>query len=490
MRARIVAVVCGFLVWGCQKDTKESAATDDVEVVARAERPQDVIAHAVAEASVMRALSNAVGMSFRQSVQTRQQGRLLPPEDLQKGATILSVVFSGNTHGEVDDCGCKANPLGGIARRATLIEAVSTPSDWWNHHDWTPNAVISVDAGDLLFKSSTLDRAPAQEQTRARYEAETLVAALNELQPSAVLAGELDFALGLDTFEALVAASKFKWISANLKRGDALLLAPTARFEAAGREIGVIGLTRPEPSRTDYWKERGLSAEDPATAYKAHVGSIADANLVVLLSNLGARDTERLIESLSPAERPDVVYLSNSNALTRDPIWVGGTPMFEPLSQGKMVGRTDLLLRGPERPEWVNQGVDLQKVGQAYRRAWSNYTAARQRISDVRRDAAEQALEATRVPQTDKPTRDRIDKQRSFLAKELQRANERLGIVSADLVRAASALDAARAAEGQPSAGDDWVDVQMADVKLAIPGERRVQKVVDARAKKRPVTPK
>lgn len=485
MTWRVSLAAAVMLVAACEGSPSSPKAVQVEEPVARAQRPQDVIVHAEAQTGVMRAMSNAVGAAYRQGAKARDSRETLPPQDLLAEASVLSVVFSGNTHGEVDDCGCKSNPLGGVARRATLIDAVPE-GELWASRPWKPEGVMAVDAGDLLFKTATLDRAPQASKDLALHEAQTLVEALNAARPAAVAAGELDFALGIKPFKALVTQAEFPWISANLYEGKDRLLPGHVVVEVGGRRVALLGLTRAEASRAEYWTERGLRVEDPAKAYVSERASVVGADLVILLSNLGVRETEKLVTGMPLEQRPDLVFLSNSNSLTREPIWADAVPMFEPLSQGKMVGRVDVLLRGSGRPEWMNRGVDVGKVGQAYRRAWSNYVAARQRVADVRRDQAEQELQLSRLAEADKAGREKITRQQTFLTRELERAENRLALVSEELLKAGTTLEEAQAGANVKATGDDWVDVQVADVKLSIPGLPAVQKVVDRRAKKRP----
>ncbi len=486
-RQFVVLLLVGFasLIVACDK---KPAPPVENEVV-RPERPQDVLVHSLAQDAVVRGLSNAVGQAVRHGEQLFEREPSDPPNDLVETAKVVSIFFSANTHGEVDDCGCKANPLGGIARRVALETDVGETPLLWKARNWHPSSHIKVDAGDLLFKTATLDRSAEFEQRLGKYEAETIVEVLNLDPPDAVLAGELDFAMGLEEFESLVGRSKFGWISANLFKGGSRLLPSHKIIERDGKRIAVIGITRQNTSRDGFWSERGLRVEDPAASIKSVMAEIGAADVVVLLSNLGARDSQALLETLTDAERPDVVVVSNSNSLTREPLWVEGVPILEPLSQGKMIGRADMLIRGDGRPVWANQRPDLRKVAQAYRRAWATYASARQRRGDVMRDRAESILGLAKLAVEDVEKRQRIEHNAEFLEKEIERSEARLSLVSTDLLKSGRILEEAIDARKQPVSGDDWLDVQIAEVKLTITGPADVERFVAKRAKKRPVNP-
>ena len=105
------------------------------------------------------------------------------------------------------------------------------------------------------------------------------------------------------------------------------------------------------------------------------------------------------------------------------------------------------------------------------------------------RDRAESVLELAKLPVADKEKRQRIEHNAEFLEKEIERGEARLSLVSADLLASGRLLEEAISARKQPVKGDDWLDVQIAEVKLTIVGPAEVERFVAKRAKKRPVNP-
>ena len=59
----------------------------------------------------------------------------------------ITILVTTNVHGEVEPCGWKKKPLGGLARKATIIENLINSGD---------NPLV-LDAGDLFFKSTDID---------------------------------------------------------------------------------------------------------------------------------------------------------------------------------------------------------------------------------------------------------------------------------------------------------------------------------------------
>ena len=58
----------------------------------------------------------------------------------------IRIVSTANVHGETDPCGWKKRPLGGLARKATVIDELR--SEGFD--------VIILDAGNLLFKKDVI----------------------------------------------------------------------------------------------------------------------------------------------------------------------------------------------------------------------------------------------------------------------------------------------------------------------------------------------
>ena len=59
----------------------------------------------------------------------------------------VSLIVTTNVHGEVDPCGWPKKPLGGLARKATIIDELKEKG----------KVPIILDAGNLFFKKKALD---------------------------------------------------------------------------------------------------------------------------------------------------------------------------------------------------------------------------------------------------------------------------------------------------------------------------------------------
>lgn len=248
---------------------------------------------------------------------------LFVPESL---ATTL--IYTNDVYGDIEPCGCRKNPQGGMARLAVFLER-------------TPDSDrLMLDGGDLLF--STLD-VPDVLQPQTRLQAEYLVRALNELGQDAVVPGEKDFALGLDTFQDLRAMAKFKFLAANLLWRDKPLLDPHAIFEGIDPEgkplkIGVFGLIGMNLRLPD-----GLTVKDPLVAAKREVEALEDeTDLVIALTHQAYEADTALAQEVDDI---DIIVGGHSQAFLQEPPLVEGTRIFQAAYRNQVVGR--VALRSP-----------------------------------------------------------------------------------------------------------------------------------------------
>ena len=80
----------------------------------------------------------------------------------------LNLIFHGSVQGEIEDCGCKGKPLGGLARRAAILESTRAecgPQD----------CTLVIDCGSLLGRTDAKGQAQSafvvEETAKLGYEA-------------------------------------------------------------------------------------------------------------------------------------------------------------------------------------------------------------------------------------------------------------------------------------------------------------------------------
>jgi 5'-nucleotidase len=183
-------------------------------------------------------------------------------------AIKITILHTNDTHGEVDPFLEGGNSVGGMARRATLIERIRA-----SH----PNTLL-LDAGDLWERKpySTL------------YHGEPEVRALNAMGYQAMTIGNNEFPGGLDNLRKRMSEARFPVLSANIRvRSTGRYLAtPYTVLTCGGLRVGVFGLTAPRIA--SYKGLEGLQVLDlNATAQEMVRLLKPKTDLIVALTHIG-----------------------------------------------------------------------------------------------------------------------------------------------------------------------------------------------------------
>ncbi len=422
-----------------------------------------------------------------------------------EGGTNVSFVFTANNHGEREDCGCKSNPLGGLGRRHTMIDLARTGGEdaekWWGKPSTPAENLFVVDAGDLFYKNVTLARAGDWEKKVAKIDAQTVADSIALERPDAYVASENDLVFGLSDLKGLVKRAGLTTISANLYAGGARVFPASTVVERGGVRVGIIGVTKPESRIQNYFSDREVEVKPLVESISAAAAELPnDLDLVVLLSNAGVPDTQAALMKLAEGEVPiDLVFASNSNRLLKAPNWAGGVPIVEPLSRGKWLGRVDLILRGDD-VEWVQESSAPDDLQKRYQRAYGAWLNADRRLREAEiewieaqialRDAptSDAGSAANTKAQKDKPGA-RPKPNAAFLEKRVETMRRQVGITTEELGKSVAALREAAAKSGEPTTADDEIFVRTQMLKLEIPEEQGVRKIIDRDEKKKPARP-
>ena len=85
--------------------------------------------------------------------------------------TSLTILLTGSMHGQLDPCGWKKNPMGGLPRRYTKIKEL---------RDEGVDPLL-VDAGDFFFSTTKIDLANKQSE---KFRAESILEGFKTYLPS------------------------------------------------------------------------------------------------------------------------------------------------------------------------------------------------------------------------------------------------------------------------------------------------------------------
>jgi 2',3'-cyclic-nucleotide 2'-phosphodiesterase (5'-nucleotidase family) len=196
-----------------------------------------------------------------------------------------------------------------------------------------PN-VLLLDAGNALWSTQQ----PAEE-TKGK----VVIEAMNLMRYDAMALGDLDLQLGVEALSQRIAEASFPVLSANLAlAGSGKLLAkPYALLNVGGRKVGVIGLAwdkaQVPPELENQVKL--LGADEALQKYVPELTGKAD--IVVVLSNMGYEEDQRLSSLVSGID----LIVGGRTAMPLDQAWKNeqtGTLIVQAGSQGEWLGRRSL----------------------------------------------------------------------------------------------------------------------------------------------------
>jgi 2',3'-cyclic-nucleotide 2'-phosphodiesterase (5'-nucleotidase family) len=235
-----------------------------------------------------------------------------------------AILYSGDVLGEVEPCGCRVNPAGGVLRRSGLLAKLTKEKK---------GPFLQVDAGDFLFESKDF---PETLTEKWKIRARALVRAHDRMGLEVLVPGEKDFALGLPAFRDLLDKTKVKVLAANLRVDGKPVFPGSAIFEkktATGKtvRIGVIGIVGdtvayPSPLVT----EPGLAAFEREKAALA-----GKTDLLVVVSHSGM---EADLELAKKTKGISLIVGAHTQSFTQDPVVENGVPIVQASYRGQHVG--------------------------------------------------------------------------------------------------------------------------------------------------------
>ncbi|MCM2322141.1 MAG: hypothetical protein NDJ90_02660 [Oligoflexia bacterium] len=241
---------------------------------------------------------------------------------LPASAQAALIVHTNDVLGELEPCGCRSNPQGGLPRKANWLKTLGSQS------------LLQLDAGDLLFPTDTI---PDLLLEQSKVQAEFQLRALDLLKHDAVVPGEKDFAAGFKVFQELRKKSRVKFLAANLKpkKGGSAFESSAlfTRKDPSGKavRIAVLGLVGDELA----WPNE-LKASSPVAAAKKAVPALRkQADLVVALTHQGYEKDVALAKAVPGI---DLIVGGHSQSFLQKPVKEGRTWIFQSSFRNQYVG--------------------------------------------------------------------------------------------------------------------------------------------------------
>lgn len=240
----------------------------------------------------------------------------------QGGTKKLTIVYTSNTNGIIENCGCPGNPLGGLDKRQSIFQKLMNDN----------KNILFLDSGDMLSSIGFAEK-------------DRFVIKAYELMPyDAIGLGDQEFSNGIEFFENEVKKKLGgKIVSANLKylRSGKNVAREYIIKEIDGIKIGITSVVLEDPFLLmEQEKVRDVRIDDYKTSLRKVIDELKGrVDIIILLSHLGyVRDTGL------PNEFPeiDIIIGSHSQTLTSEPDKRGETIIVQAGKNGEQVGCLDL----------------------------------------------------------------------------------------------------------------------------------------------------
>ncbi|MCS6988753.1 MAG: hypothetical protein NZM06_04480 [Chloroherpetonaceae bacterium] len=233
----------------------------------------------------------------------------------------LTILYTANSNGYLEECPCSKNGLGGLPRRKTIFEA--------HRSDKT----LILDAGNFF---SPYRKNEAQERL--------LVAIAEKLQYSLMNLGEQEFSYGLEFWKQT--GRKLNVVSANLRDKEGRRLAPPFDvFAFEGLRVAVTGALAESAFQNlpdDIRAELSLVPVEEELAKTLVQLKNEQPDALILLLRSHDYEAEKTLAQRFPEFH---VIISTDERLAREkPARVGNAIAVSPGSDGEKVGKLSLAI--------------------------------------------------------------------------------------------------------------------------------------------------
>lgn len=250
-----------------------------------------------------------------------------------EGVGEATLFLMADIRGVLRPCGCTPElQKGGFERLKAWLDA---------ERRRFPGSKL-LHAGPLFFEEAEVEASKAAQRKR---QAEVTADLVSKVGFDVVAATAVDLAAAGGKLPKLAERSKAAFTAANLEATGGEAPWKPWRIEAVGGlRIGVFALAAPEDGPALHSKAK---ITDPEEAAKAAVSALrSEADVIVLLSGLGLRQTKRLVRAVPG------IHFAVAGGLGEHPVWsdeaedVGGTRVLQFHREGRYVGRLTLKMAG------------------------------------------------------------------------------------------------------------------------------------------------
>lgn len=256
------------------------------------------------------------------------------PEEGLDAVPWLRLLLVQDNRGEMEACGCPGAPTGGLARRATLGEAL---------RGLLPGAVVVEGPNSLGRAIVGIEAIRGEHRARGRQ----VVKLLHAWQPRAFFPGQAD--LAVVPLAELQGLARFPIVVSNLADPGAHGTLPSLEIDVQGRRVLMLGLVRPAVSEAARTR---LPLRPVPQAVAELVAAAGPLDAVVAFTDASLRD---LTSWFAAGLDVDILVAPPGPGQEGESQWKGRTLVVRSQPAGRSVQRLDLVFHGGEgRGLWAS----------------------------------------------------------------------------------------------------------------------------------------
>ncbi|MGH7567313.1 MAG: metallophosphoesterase, partial [Gemmatimonadota bacterium] len=260
-------------------------------------------------------------------------------------ADEVLVLHTADGYGYFDDCGCRADSTGGLAKRAWVVDSLRRESD---------RPILLVDAGDFSGGENAYGAALGR----------VMIDAMELMEYDAFTMGEWDFNQGPAYLRGIVSENPIAWVHTNYDVvGLEDLGTETLVVEKGGRRIGLLGLFNPTILLNPAMRDSVVVEQDIVASAKRGMAALEEQGVdaIVVLSHLSYKG-DRALAQLVPGI--DLIVSGHGGKTLEAPEQVvPGTWIMASGDLGRFLGRVELDFEEGPAGEPAVAGVEGGLIG-------------------------------------------------------------------------------------------------------------------------------
>ncbi|MBI4651182.1 hypothetical protein HY745_07865 [Candidatus Desantisbacteria bacterium] len=229
----------------------------------------------------------------------------------------ITILYTNNTNGSLEPCGCPGNKAGGMAQRMTII----------NEERKKDPDLLLFDAGDFFPTKPNI------------YHPDPVIEIMNLMRYDAVTLGDQEFVNGFEYLQKKLLNMKFEVLNTNMTVDkNVLFTKPSVVIEKKGLKIGVLGIISPN-TFTFLPKENlgPIKFVNFVDSCKYILQTFhKEVNIVIALSHMGKSGDADFASTLYWM---DIIIGAHDGALMDKPYIVNNMPIFQAGINGDHVGK-------------------------------------------------------------------------------------------------------------------------------------------------------